>query len=148
MNYFVHFCALMSAPASAIQGQLKRNLKCTLKSNLKCNLKSKTSNAPFYVSLCRLLSASLAVALMYPQVHSQFQWTINFLCSFKCSLEWNLRSAFKCRIEWYLNFTFTEWYSTLLCFDNCIKKCNSSATWSVHFSAISGAPFCASLSRS
>ena len=48
----------MGALTSAIGVQLKYNLKYTLKCNLKCNLKSKTSDAPTYVSLCRLLGAS------------------------------------------------------------------------------------------
>ena len=48
----------MAALTSAIHVQLKYNVKYTLKCNLKCNLESKTSDAPSYVSLCRLLGAS------------------------------------------------------------------------------------------
>ena len=36
---------------------------------------------------------------------------------------------------------FTESCCTFLCIDNCMNKCNSSATWRAPFSAISGAPF-------
>ena len=57
--------------------------------------------------LCRLLNASLRAALKYCQVHYHCtdKSTINFLCSFKCSLEWDLRYTFNCSIECYLNFT-------------------------------------------
>ena len=103
----MHFSALLDAPKSAIQTQPKPNLKCTFKCIFKCNLKSATSGEPSHVSLCRLLNASLRAALKYCQVHYHCtdKSTINFLCSFKCSLEWNLRCTFKCSIECYLNFT-------------------------------------------
>ena len=56
----------------------------------------------------------------------QVRLFVTFLCI--------LNDSLKC---WIILYTF--------CIDNCMNKCNSSATRSVPFSATSDAPFCASL---
>ena len=102
----------MSAQANAIQAQLKCNLKCTFLCVFmigKCMLRC-SFNAP---------SGALSIALT-PS-------TFNAVLS---SLVWNLRCAFRWSIECHLNFNF---YWIIL------YTCNSSATWSAPFSAISGA---------
>ena len=87
----MYFCALMIEPANAIQVQLK------------CSLKSVTSDAYFYVSLCKLLCASLGAALMHlflrRTLNCTDKLTINFLYSFTCFVEWILRCSFKYSIE-------------------------------------------------
>ena len=140
MKYLLHFCALMSAPTSAILAELKCNLKC--------NLISATPNAPSYVSLCRLLSASLGAALMYPQMHSQLHWQVDYQLFMQFYVLPGMKSKMRLQVQHRAVSTFTEPCCTLLCIDNCINKRNSSAAWSAPFTIISSALFCASLHRS
>ena len=135
MNFFVHFWALMSTLANAIQLQLKWNLKCAYKCNIKCT---------FLCALRRLLSASLGAALMYPHAHPQLHCQVDHQLHCEVVIV-NLFKNFLFSFESQISLQVEcESFSTLLCIEDYISKCNSSGTWSAPLSATSVAPFWAS----